>query len=76
MRFFILISGFFFLFIEDSVDDCTSSFIAGQNNTEIAQGGGEAPASEAEVVALVNKSEYYFDEIKNVSIWLLMRDIN
>ncbi|XP_073987726.1 E3 ubiquitin-protein ligase HERC2 isoform X1 [Rhodnius prolixus] len=42
-------------FPEDSVDDCTSSFIAGQNNTEIAQGGGEAPASEAEVVALNNK---------------------
>ncbi|XP_014251481.1 E3 ubiquitin-protein ligase HERC2 isoform X1 [Cimex lectularius] len=40
---------------DDIVDECGTSFIGGQNNTEIAQGGGEAPASEAEIVALNNK---------------------
>uniref|UniRef100_A0A0A9VNP3 HECT-type E3 ubiquitin transferase n=2 Tax=Lygus hesperus TaxID=30085 RepID=A0A0A9VNP3_LYGHE len=41
---------------DDMGDDCGLSFISGQqNNTEIAQGGGEAPASEAEAVAMNNK---------------------
>ncbi|CAB0009589.1 unnamed protein product [Nesidiocoris tenuis] len=39
---------------DDPGDECGMSYIAGQATTEIAQGGGEAPASEAEAVAMVS----------------------
>ncbi|CAH1402584.1 unnamed protein product [Nezara viridula] len=41
---------------DDGLEDSTISFLHGHNNLEIAQGGGEAPASEAEAAAsLINK---------------------